>query len=54
MSVGAWEMLGYADEACTGEPIQRIGYEDRGVCRVFGGERVRAVTVRPLFNGDPR
>jgi hypothetical protein len=47
---GAWEVLGYADEACSGEPVV-YGAGDAGVCKVL--ERpIKAVTIRPLFNGD--
>lgn len=53
VSEGAWEMVGYTDEECKGVAM-RIGYADRGICKVVKGERVRAVTVRPAFNGDPR
>jgi hypothetical protein len=53
VSEGAWEMIAYADEGCMGEEM-RIGYADRGICRAVEGERLRAFTVRPVFNGDPR
>ncbi|KAF2730593.1 hypothetical protein EJ04DRAFT_567617 [Polyplosphaeria fusca] len=53
MGEGAWEVRGFADEGCTGEPVEVLGEGDVGVCKVLG-ERVRAVSVRPLFNGDAR
>lgn len=48
---GAWEMVGYADEQCT-TPVGTISSEDMGVCTSFQ-PRVRAISVRPAFNGDP-
>ncbi|KAF2794617.1 hypothetical protein K505DRAFT_274883 [Melanomma pulvis-pyrius CBS 109.77] len=54
VSQGAWEVLGYRDETCSGEAIERVGPEDVGVCKKFGDQRVRALTIRPAFNGDPQ
>lgn len=51
---GAWEVLGYADEQCTGEPVATLGPDQAGVCEKVNGPRVKAVTVRPAFNGDPK
>lgn len=50
---GAWEILGYGDESCSGEPVGTIKPEDAGICKSFE-TTVKAVTVRPAFNGDPR
>ncbi|KAF2474918.1 uncharacterized protein BDR25DRAFT_112980 [Lindgomyces ingoldianus] len=50
---GAWEVLGWGDEACTGEPVERVSPDERGVCKGFG-TKVRAISVRPAFSGDPR
>ena len=50
---GTWELWGYDSESCTGEPIQVIKSEEMGVCKT-PRKLIKAVTVRPAFNGDPR
>ncbi|KAH6918061.1 hypothetical protein BKA70DRAFT_1393848 [Coprinopsis sp. MPI-PUGE-AT-0042] len=52
-SVGAWELTVYADGACT-KKLGSISPEQAGTCQTFGGEKVRGITSRPLFNGDPQ
>ncbi|ORY00967.1 hypothetical protein BCR34DRAFT_575326 [Clohesyomyces aquaticus] len=51
---GAYEVLGYADENCEGGVVEKVGPESGGigVCKALGTP-VKAVTVRPLFMGDP-
>ncbi|KAH7125288.1 hypothetical protein B0J11DRAFT_301443 [Dendryphion nanum] len=49
---GAWRLEGWDNEECKGEPVLRIGAEERGICKI-GAAAVRAVTVVPEFNGDP-
>lgn len=49
---GAWELTAYADGACT-EKLGTISPEQAGTCQTFS-ERVKGVTSRPLFNGDPQ
>jgi len=52
-SGGAWEITGYADEACT-EKIITISPEELGQCKTIAqGQAVKGITSRPLFNGDP-
>ncbi|KAH6918060.1 Cyanovirin-N [Coprinopsis sp. MPI-PUGE-AT-0042] len=51
--VGAWEVTAYSDGACT-KKLGTISPEQAGVCLTFGGEKVRGITSRPLFNGDPQ
>ncbi|KAF1959271.1 Cyanovirin-N [Byssothecium circinans] len=48
--VGAWELTGYSDEACT-KKVVTISSEDAGTCKTLP-EQVRGVLSRPLFNGD--
>jgi hypothetical protein len=48
---GAWEVLGYADEACSGEPVEKVSDSEMGKCKAFS-TRVKALSVRPMFNGD--
>jgi hypothetical protein len=53
MSYGAWEVTGYADEACT-QKLLTISPEEMGQCRTMQpGVFVRGISSRPLFNGDP-
>ncbi|KAH6918062.1 Cyanovirin-N [Coprinopsis sp. MPI-PUGE-AT-0042] len=51
-SAGAWELTAYSDGACT-KKLGVISPEQAGTCQTFGGEKVRGVITRPLFNGDP-
>ena len=50
---GAWELTAYADGACT-KKLGTISPEEAGTCKTFGTEKVRGITTRPLFNGDPK
>ncbi|KAF2473552.1 uncharacterized protein BDR25DRAFT_340930 [Lindgomyces ingoldianus] len=52
MGEGAWELIAYPDEACKEQPIGRILEAEAGTCRPFQ-PRVKAITVIPMFNGDP-
>jgi hypothetical protein len=44
---------GYGDKGCSGESIQKSGYEV-GVRRAVEVVKLRTVRVRSLFNGDLR
>lgn len=51
MGDGAWELTGYADEQCKEEVI-RILPDEMGTCNNLS-TKVKAITLKPLFNGDP-
>jgi hypothetical protein len=53
VALSAWELTLYADGACT-KKLGVISPEQAGQCLTFNGEKVRGVTSRPLFNGDPQ
>lgn len=48
---GAWELVGFEDEACTKEVV-KISPEQMGQCK-NPEQLVRGLIVRPLFNADP-
>ncbi|PSN64879.1 hypothetical protein BS50DRAFT_677781 [Corynespora cassiicola Philippines] len=48
---GEWEVWGYFNEDCSGEPV-KLDPAIQGECQAFETP-IRAISARPAFNGDP-
>lgn len=48
---GMWEIEGFADEECK-ESVMKVYPEEKGTCKPVGEKLVKAIAVRPAFNGS--
>jgi hypothetical protein len=48
---GMWEVEGFADEECK-ESVVKVVPKEMGRCKPVGDRLVKAIAVRPAFNGS--